>query len=741
MPFKLLSTPVKKYIRERKWDGFRPIQTAAAQRIMTTDFHFILASKTASGKTEAAFLPVISRIENGPGVRVLYISPLIALINDQLARVEDLCRYIDIKVTRWHGDASREQKKKLAAEPQGILLITPESIESIFVNWTSHLDALFCNLQFIILDEIHSFVGTARGCHLQSLLARTKAVTRGPVRFIGLSATLGDFEAVRSFFGAAGQTKILRDKTQKEASVSFKYYESPGRMLPAELILDLYRETLDKRSLVFPNSRGRVEEVAVKLKKVARRTGDPQRYFAHHSSVSKELREYAEHFAKKRSRYSYTIICTSTLELGIDIGMVDLIVQVDATFSVSSLVQRFGRSGRQEGEKSNLLLYATNPWSLLQALACVELFREGFIEPVTPVRYPIDILFQQVLSILKETLGISKENLRKKIAGNFAFSTILPRDYEKLIEFMISAEYIEVLQGELIIGINAEKILNSRSFYSVFKTENNYKVFFRDKVIGELTSSLRFQVDQNIFLAGRMWKIIDMDGRKLEIYVKEAADGKRPVFSGSGGDIHPRIREKMLEILTADFSLPDCDETTAVVFGGLREQFENLREKTISSPDSSMEAGAEQRLSAGEHAQAEPTNGAEKIPRRPLIDAGFQVEFYTFTGSRINRTLQQLFKELFGSDFFYDEHKSSFRLPAAGVDVSSLVEELRQLLARFEALLGKALGRRESVFEFSKWGDYLPKEFKKKILLYDYFDLPGTKAFLDNLSIKVMNDE
>ncbi|MCK5055067.1 MAG: DEAD/DEAH box helicase [Candidatus Aminicenantes bacterium] len=726
MPFKLLSMPIKRHIREKRWDCFHPIQKAAIERIMTTNNHYILAAKTASGKTEAAFLPVISLIEEEPGIQVLYISPLVALINDQLERVEDLCRYLDITITRWHGEANRDQKEKLLENPQGILLITPESLESLFVNRPSRLNALFSNLRFIILDEIHSFVGTTRGCQLQSLISRIKALSQKMPRFIALSATLGDFEAARAFFGESRNTKVIRDRSQKEVSVCFKFFQSSARMLPAELIIHLYHETVGKKSLIFPNSRGRVEEIAVKLKKIAAKTGNSQRYFAHHSSVSKELREYAEYYAKHRPRYNFGIICTSTLELGIDIGLVDLVVQVDATFSVSSLVQRFGRSGRRQGENSRLLFYATGDWSLLQALACLELYKEGFSEPAQPLKYPVDVLFQQILSILKETSGMTREALTAKIKENHAFEPLSRRDIDHLIAFMIREEYIEVLQQEFIIGYQAEKIVNSRSFYSVFKTENNYTVFYRDKKIGELTSVVQFQIDQNIYLAAKVWKIIDMDSRKMEIYVKEAADGKRPVFSGSSGPVHPRVRGKMLEILTKNPTLPDCDEKARAAITDLRGKFLAATPKCAPTHVGPLH----------------PHKTFVNMQRnRPVIPHGDHCEFFTFTGTRINKTLQQLFITLFKKDFFYDEIKSAFRLPVTIAGFSSLITRLKKLLPGFETILIKAIGRRESAFDFGKWGAYLPKEMKQKRLLLDTFDIPGTKEYLDTLTFKIINSE
>ncbi len=730
MPFNLLSRPIKRYIREKGWDCFRPIQEAAVEKIMTTQQHYILAARTASGKTEAAFLPVLSMLGDEPGIQALYISPLIALINDQLERVEDLCRYIDIEITRWHGDAGRDRKEKLLAQPAGILLITPESIESLFVNRPQRIHALFSSLRFIILDEIHSFLGTARGCQLQSLLSRIKAAAAHTPRFIALSATLGDYETARHFFGEGANTKILRDSSPQEAEVSFKYYHGAGKLLPAELILDLFRETLGKKSLIFPNSRGRVEEIAVKLEKAVERTGVTHRYFAHHSSVGKELREYAEHFAKHPQRSAFGIICTSTLELGIDIGQVDLVIQIDAAYSVSSLVQRFGRSGRKPGEKSRLLLYATNPWSLLQSLACIMLYREGFCEARAPLRFPVDILFQQILSILKETAGVTREELSDRIRKNFAFQAIPQQDVERLIRFMIAEEYIESIDRQLIIGFNAEKIVDSRSFYSVFKVENNYKVFFQQKTIGELTSSANFQVDQNIYLAARMWKIIDIDNRRMEIYVKEAADGKRPVFNGAGGDIQAPVREKMLEILVSDTPLTDCDETARAIIADLRRQF--AMKDSPTPPD--ISSAIREKPVQGKN----PDNGNNPVHgvlARPVLLYGDRCEFFTFTGTKIDKTMQQLFIARFGSDFSYNEARGSFRIPITYAEFTHLTRQLKELLSDFEAIIDKALKRRESVFDFGKWGRCLPGEFKKKMLLLDYFDIPGTKKYLDALVV------
>ena len=319
MSFELLSEPIRKYIRDKRWESLRPIQMAAITRILSTNENYILASRTASGKTEAAFLPILSKVNfNDPGIQVLYVSPLIALINDQFYRIEELCKYLDVEVTKWHGEANKSKKNHIIKNPGGIVLITPESLESMFVNSPYNISRLFSNLKYLVLDEIHSFIGTDRGVHLKSIISRLQQINSSKFNIIGLSATIGDYDEAKRMTGDENNTKVLLDKAVREMATHFRYFEVKTAELSPELLIDLYNETKDNKVLIFPNSRGRAEEIAVKLKKISEKVKGHPYYFSHHSSVDKELREYIEFFAKSNQRNNFCISCTSTLELGIE---------------------------------------------------------------------------------------------------------------------------------------------------------------------------------------------------------------------------------------------------------------------------------------------------------------------------------------------------------------------------------------------------------------------------------------
>ncbi|KIC03299.1 DEAD/DEAH box helicase [Flavobacterium sp. JRM] len=708
MSFELLSEPIRKYIRDKRWEQLRPIQNAAITRILTTDKHYILVSRTASGKTEAAFLPVLSQVNfNEKGVQVLYISPLIALINDQFFRIEELCKNLEVNVVKWHGEANKTSKEKLVKDPTGIVLMTPESLEAMFVNKPHNVKHIFPNLKFVIIDEIHSFIGSGRGIQLKSLLSRLQHVNENNFRIIGLSATLGDYDEAKKFAGNSIETVVLRDNASKEIEAKFKYFERETGELPLNLLKDLYKETKDSKVLIFPNSRGLAEEVAVKLKKISEKVNGHINYFSHHSSVDKEVREYVESFAKSNNRQNFCISCTSTLELGIDIGSVDEVVQIDATYSIASLIQRIGRSGRRDGAKSYLLLYATNKWNLLQSLACWHLYKDGFIEPKDSMGFAYDLLLHQALSITKGHSGIRYIDLVALLKQNFAFNDIEVSDIEKILNHLIDIDLMEKLRDEVIIGIEGEKIVNHRDFYSAFTLEDNFKVVNAGIKIGEIPLSPQIIENENILLAAKIWKITFVDLKSKKIEVIPTNDGKKPKFSGGGGIVHAAIRQKMFDILYQDEIYAELNDESADILDEMRSDFSPFVIKNMES-------------------------------ERPLLVSDKKLVFYTFTGTKTNRTLEFIFNVLDIKNSLEDSN-SSFDIYLSKDDFLSKLNFLNANVQVIDKLITEELEINPESLVISKWGIYLPVKYQIEWMKQNYFDIKQTQEFLLNINSIVTN--
>jgi ATP-dependent Lhr-like helicase len=625
------------------------------------------------------------------------------LINDQFYRIEELCKNLDVTVTKWHGEANKTLKERLIKQPNGIVLITPESLEAMFVNKPYNVKQLFSNLKYVVIDEIHSFIGTDRGIQLKSILARLQKVNSKSFSIVGLSATIGDYDEAKKFTGDELKTKVLLDRTAKEINALFRYFKNKNEELPLELLKDLYIETKDNKVLIFPNSRGRAEEVAVKLRKISNRVKGHPNYFSHHSSVDREVREYVEYFAKNNNRQNFCISCTSTLELGIDIGTVDEVVQIDATHSIASLIQRVGRSGRKEGESSNLYLYATNEWSLLQSIACWLLYKEGFIEPPQKNEKPYDILVHQALSITKGHSGIRLIELINQLKENAAFKQIELSEIDEILKHLIEIDFLEKLQHEVIIGVEGEKVVNSRDFYSVFKTEENFKVVNAGNTIGEIPFSPQIIEDENILLSAKIWKIKFVDHKAKKIEVIPTKDGKKPMFFGGGATIHQRIREKMFEVLYSktdyDFlDQPSCDETEI-----LRNDFSVFNITDLQSD-------------------------------RPLLTAEKHLQLFTFTGTRINRTIQLLLN-IAGIKNTLDDSSSSFDIEEPKQELISKWSYLSFPLTDIDTHISTLLQTNPALLDFSKWGTYLPDNYKIKLIKDRYFDIEQTAQLLRTMKL------
>lgn len=562
-----------------KWDRFTPIQEKTIPIIINTKKDVIVSSGTASGKTEAALLPVLSLIEKEArnALKVIYISPLKALINNQFERIDKLCEYSDIAIHRWHGDVSQSKKEKFLKNPTGILQITPESIESLFVNRTNQLKASFKEVEFIVIDEIHSFFDNARGVHLRSLLSRLTSFTTVPPRIVGLSATIENFGLVKNWVNYAhpDNVEIVEVKgSDKELMFHLMHLPSDTSLLPWELFEDIRELTRHQKSIIFCNNRGQVEETTVALNRLAEKEGMGETYYPHHSSIDKKEREYVEKVMSE-STHPKSVVATSSLELGIDIGNIEVVVQIDSTFSVSSLKQRLGRSGRKRDAAQMLQLYSTGDDSLVQSLAVMELIIEKWVEPSKGYLFPYDVLFQQLISISQENNGISKEELLEKIKKNGIFHDLPLEDVNHLIQHMIDKEFLEVVKGskEIIVGLEGERILRSMDFYAVFLSAEEYEVMEGIKKIGRLDKAFIINIGDNIILGGRLWRISDIDYDRNKVYVSKAVSGKKPTYTGGPGSIHKRIAEKMMEILCSQIEFTYVNTVAMIALNDIRKKY------------------------------------------------------------------------------------------------------------------------------------------------------------------------
>ena len=545
--YNMLKKEIRRYIYDQKWQQFTKIQDHSIKLYSESEDNLILIAPTASGKTEAAFLPAINSIENWEeGIKIVYISPLIALINDQFNRISELCRYMEITVTRWHGEASQSKKRDIIKNPKGILLITPESLEALFVTKSDRVRKLFYNVENIIVDEIHSFIGSNRGIQLKSLLERMSLyIKNNNPRMIGMSATVSEdnYLDLKEIFQNKRVTKIIRDKGKNELKIDCNFYFDEIAALNK-----IYEYSKTETMLVFPNTRQKVEMIAANLKKKSQKEKKYISYFSHHASVSKNIRTMVENFAKESNKNLFTICCTSTLELGIDIGAVDSIVQYNAPYSVSSLAQRLGRSGRRTGI-NNLHFISDEKWDLLQGLSAISIYKKGKVDKIDVVKKPYDVMAHQILSLIVERSEINLSEFKKIIQKYQTWKNIEYEEFSNICNHLLKEKYIEILDNSIIAGVNLEKLLKKAEFYTQFKVEEMYSVYNNQSKIGELPLDIRLNVNDNIYLAAGIWKIKKVEEEIKKIFVEKAKDGKPPMFLGEVGEITDELRKEMKKIL------------------------------------------------------------------------------------------------------------------------------------------------------------------------------------------------
>jgi ATP-dependent Lhr-like helicase len=578
--FYLLDEKIRRWVWDQKWEELRDAQEKAIPHILAGNTDVIIASATASGKTEAAFLPICSRFltDEGQNACVVYISPLKALINDQFSRMEQLCEQLEIPVHPWHGDISANKKKKFLKTPTGILLITPESMESLFVNHGTAIQQLFGNLLYIVVDELHSFIGSERGQQLQSILHRIEFAIKRNVPRIGLSATIGDMNIACRFLRPKEDSeveKIVSASTGQELQLLLRgYIQQPPVLMPEgepqeevqedgsfiEIASNLFKSLRGSSNLIFANSRNRVEKFADKLRSMCEEQRLPNEFWPHHGNLSKELREDAEAAIKNKTR-PVSIVCTSTLEMGIDIGSVTSIAQVGVPPSVASMRQRLGRSGRR-GDPAILRIYIQEQElsknsapsdclraGLVQTIAMVKLLLTRWCEPPIAGGLHLSTMVQQILSLIAQYGGVTAAQAYNVLCKNGPFPLVGERMFADFLRCLGSTGLImQASDGLLLHGQMGERIVNHYSFYTAFMTPEEYRLVSGDRTIGTLPIDRPVAVDSLLIFGGRRWLVVEVDNRKKVIVLKPAKGGKAPTFGGQAGWIHDEVRRQMFTV-------------------------------------------------------------------------------------------------------------------------------------------------------------------------------------------------
>lgn len=567
---------IQEYIYRKKWTDLREVQVEACEAIMDTDQHVIIASGTASGKTEAAFFPILTLLEQKPSksIGAMYIGPLKALINDQFERLNELLDDSEIPVWPWHGDVPQSVKKKALKTAQGILQITPESLEALLMRHPGDAHRLFSDLRFIVIDEIHALMGADRGLQVLCLISRLEKMTRCNPRRIGLSATLNDYQPAMNFLASGskrGAVAVGIQSHKRTISLCVESFNVPREEEKASQVLQEYHNFLydnchQKKCLIFTNSRRNAEEIIANMKGIAAERRERDVFYVHHGSVSASLRQEAEHAL--RDNVGPTVAAaTLTLELGIDIGDLDSTIQLGAPYTCSSFVQRLGRSGRRTGKSQMMFVnlheaslknpFDALPWDLLRSIAIIQLYlEERWVEPFEQKKKPFSLLAHQTLSTLMTYGELSPAELARNTLLLPAFkNTVSTDEYRELLRYMLREEYLQrVENGGIIIGLKGEKITNHYSFYAVFQDEETYHVMTKDGEIGTLTNCPA--VEEVFVLAGRAWKVVSIDEARKIIYVSKAHNTKIPSWSGSGGDIHAKVGQRMKQVLLENTIYP-----------------------------------------------------------------------------------------------------------------------------------------------------------------------------------------
>jgi ATP-dependent Lhr-like helicase len=684
-------------VHDLGWRSLRPVQDLTIDAVLDGDNAVVLAP-TAGGKTEAAMFPVLSRIlsEDIAPVAALYVCPIKALLNNQEDRLRGYARMVGLDVFKWHGDVSDSKKKTFRASPAHILMTTPESLEVMLISERTDARALFANLSTVVIDEVHAFAADDRGAHLAAILERLVWLCGRDIQRVGLSATVGN-------------PHVIGEWLQGSSGRPFRLVDPPKARVERELRVDLCGDLDEvakgianiargKKSLVFVESRSKAERVAQTL------DGSGVEVFIHHSSVSRADRALAEEqFARGRNT---AIVCTSTMELGIDVGDLDQVIQVDAPSSVASFLQRLGRTGRRAGTRANCSFFCLTTESLMQAVAILRLAQSGWVEDVRPASQAMHVLAHQVMALALQEGGISRHRITPWIELAYPFASVRAQRLQELIDTMIARDILYEADGMLSLGQRGERLYGRRNFfelYAVFTAPPVMKVQHGKAEVGYVHAYFVTMHDQNrgplcFRLAGRAWEVGLIDWNKGVLHVRPAEHGRVPNWLGAPGALSNELSQAMMHVLLEEGAEPEwLTRTAAAELANLRESYAGLLER-----------------------------GTAPIEEQPE-----GVLWHTFAGGAVNRLLAAGLEQTTGKKWI----AGNLSIRCKDIAMSAASEAVHGLAALEWEGVAATAARSMARGMISKFQPCLPEEAEDRLLAERLLDLAGTLRFLGSVRV------
>jgi ATP-dependent helicase Lhr and Lhr-like helicase len=678
------------------WSSLRPVQDLAGQALLDGKNAVVLAP-TAGGKTEASIFPLLATLiqQEPQTVGLIYIAPIKALLNNQAERLGLYTEMVGLRRFLWHGDVKDSQKRAFIKEPTAVLMTTPESLEVMLLSAKVPHEKLFGDLRAIVVDEVHALAGTDRGAHLMSVLERIARYTPNDIQRVGLSATVGNpTEILKWLQGTSKREGCVVDPPKVPSPKDLRIYL---RETLGAIATDASKTGQEKKSLFFCQSRALAEEIAERM----RNRGTD--VFVHHSSVSLEERTAAE--ARFHRGSNACIVCTSTLELGIDVGDLDLVFQANAPSTVSSFLQRLGRTGRRSGQRANTTFFCENIETVLQSIAIIELAKSGWVESVPTQNRAWAVLVHQLLALTLQFGAISPERCWEQLSVVPDFSGIRYDEFQTLIQHMIQEDFLFIAGGLLSMGNKSERVFGRKNFmelYAVFsspifykvKTESGYEIgvleqSFVDTLVDEVSAFL---------LGGRAWLVMHINHEERSVRVIQAPRGKKPSWGGFAPQLLSfEVCQKISEIVKTQSSFPYIDAIAQAALDECRADLGSLLENTQSS----------------------------------ICIDDEQVTWWTFAGGCINNTLK------YGLQFQHDWKivTDNFKLKITGESLgqASLSLAIEQLCS--ETFWNKSstqnfIWSQLPQYRLSKFQKALPEPYSLELISGYLLNISGTYQYL-----------